>query len=939
MPKTRKKSTPLPSQRSIFIQGARTHNLKNIDVTIPYRKMTVITGLSGSGKTSLAFDTLFADWEAKYLRTFDAYTRQLMGKGNKPPVDYIKGILPSVGLKQKSQSPEPRARIGNTADIYPYLKLLFARVGTTYSPISGQEVKRDTITDVVDYIKTQRPATKVWIFSQLHPIEGRSLEDTLKIELGKGFTRLFYQGETLFIEDLLNQENAEIPSQALYLLIDRLVIPSQGVDKPLMMRLSESVQNAFFEGKGVCKVRTGELEKSFSDRFEADGMTFLLPSPQLFDPNNPHGACKQCHGFGRCVDIDVHKVIPNPDLSLDEGAIAPWQGVSMRRWQEDFLANNKSFSSQKPYKELSEAEKKLLWKGSKGAQGLYGFFDFLASKPHKVQYRIMQARYRGFTTCNSCEGTGLRKEARHVKVGGKTLFELLGMTVEQLATFFEQLQLNPRQNKIVHTVVKEIKSRLTYIKQVGLSYLTLKRRSNTLSGGEYQRLRLSRALGSALIDTLYILDEPTVGLHPKNTEALIAVLKKLQTEGNTIVVVEHDEKMMRAADLIIDMGPEAGSRGGQVIFQGSWDELLKQPSGQSYTVDYLTGEQEIPIPKERKSSKHALHFHNIHENNIESADVTIPLGLFIALTGVSGAGKSTLAQKVIYPTLKNHFSPSNGFTKNYSTLKGDLDKVLGVELVNQNALGKSSRSNPATYTKAYDAIRKLFVAQPLARERDYMAGVFSFNIPGGRCEACLGDGMIKVEMQFIPDISVVCDSCQGNRFKQEILEVRFQDKNIKDVLDMTVDDAIKFFQEQKSIVQRLLPLQEVGLGYLRLGQSSSTFSGGEAQRVKLSAYLTPESHQHPTFFIFDEPTTGLHFHDTRKLIEAFQKLVKKGHTVIVVEHNLDLIKCADWIIDMGPDGGDKGGQVVFAGRPEEIIALQDNHTAHYLKEVFNPSKR
>ena len=934
MPTTHKKLTPRPAQRSILIQGARTHNLKNIDVAIPHRKMTVITGLSGSGKTSLAFDTLLADWEAKYLRTFDAYTRQLMGKGNQPPVDYVKGILPSVGLKQKSQSPEPRARVGHTADIYPYLKLLFARAGTTYSPVSGQEVKRHTITDVVDYITAQRPTTKVWILSQLHPIEGRSIEDTLKVELGKGFTRLSYQGEMLFIEDLLSQEKVDLPNENLHLVIDRLIIPSQGVDRTLMMRLSESVQNAFFEGKGVCKVRVGEKEKSFSDRFEADGMTFLLPSPTLFDPNNPHGACKQCHGFGRCVDIDAHKVIPDPNLSLAQGAIAPWKGVSMRRWQEDFLANTHKFPVNKPYKELSEEEKKLLWEGREGIQGLHDFFDFLASKPHKVQYRIMQARYRGFTTCHPCEGTGLRQEARYVKVGDKTLFELLSMTIAQLKTFFDELKLTTRQTQIVHVVLKEIKSRLNYISKVGLRYLTLKRRTNTLSGGEYQRLRLSRALGSALIDTLYILDEPTVGLHPKDSDELIAVLQRLQADGNTIVVVEHDEKIMRAADLIIDMGPEAGSRGGEVVFQGSWEELLKQPSGQSYTVDYLTGQQKIPLPTQRRSAKHALHFQNICENNIAGVNVTLSLGILTVLTGVSGAGKSTLAQKVIYPALQNHFTPSNGFKKNYTSLQGDLDNLFDVELVNQNALGKSSRSNPATYTKAYDAIRKLFVSQPLAREREYMAGMFSFNIPGGRCETCLGEGMIKVEMQFIPDISVACDSCQGNRFKQEVLEVTFQNKNIKEVLDMTVDDGIKFFQQHKAIIRRLLPLQEVGLGYLRLGQSSSTFSGGEAQRVKLSAYLTQEGHHRPTLFIFDEPTTGLHFHDTRKLIEAFQKLVQQGHSVVVIEHNLDLIKCADWIIDMGPAGGDQGGKIVFAGTPEEMIKLPDNHTAHYLKSTF-----
>lgn len=925
-------------QRTIEVKGADTHNLKNVDVSISHRAITVITGLSGSGKTSLAFDTLFADWEAKYLQTFDAYTRQLMGKGTKPPVDYIKGILPSVGLKQKSQPPGPRARVGNTADIYPYLKLLYARIGTTYSPVSGQPVKRDDIADVVNYIKSQPPKSKVWILSELHPIEGRTLEDTLKIEQGKGFTRILYKKENYLIEDLLAKPETLLSYEDLYLVVDRLVLPAHPDKDDVRGRLSESVQNAFFEGKGVCKVRVGKIEKTFSDRFEADGITFLLPSPQLFDPNNPHGACVLCHGFGRCVDIDVHKVIPDPNLSLSQGVVVPWKSISMHKWQKTFIQKANGFPVHTPYKDLTESEKQLLWEGNDYIDGIHAFFAFLASKPHKMQFRILQARYRGFTTCTNCQGTGLRKEVRYVQVGGKNLIELLHMNISQLEGFFKTLKLTPRQEKIAKILLKEINHRISYLIQVGLSYLTLKRRTNSLSGGEYQRIRLARALGSSLIDTLYILDEPTVGLHPRDTDELIAVFKALQERGNTIIVVEHDENVMRAADQIIDMGPQAGSRGGEIVFQGSWDELMKDKSDTSHTVRYLTGKASIPIPSQRKKWKHALTFEGIHEHNIKEGTVTLPLEILTVLTGVSGAGKSTLVEKVIYPALRNHLEPSHGFKKNFTSLKGDLDRIANIELVSQDALGKSSRSNPATYTKAYDGIRKLFAAQPLAKERSYTPGLFSFNIPGGRCEPCMGEGMLKVEMQFTPDITVVCDSCQGRRFKQEVLDVTFQDKTIEDVLNMTVEDSITFFSGQKAIIQRLKPLQEVGLGYLRLGQSSSTFSGGEAQRVKLSAYLGKDNQKLPTLFIFDEPTTGLHFHDTCKLIDAFQQLIAQGHSVIVVEHNLDLIKCADWIIDLGPEGGEKGGNIVFQGSPEQMIKLTDNHTAFYLRHPLTKDK-
>ena len=816
-------------QRTIEVKGAHTHNLKNVDVSISHRAMTVITGLSGSGKTSLAFDTLFADWEAKYLQTFDAYTRQLMGKGTKPPVDYIKGILPSVGLKQKSQPPGPRARVGNTADIYPYLKLLYARVGTTFSPVSGEPVRRDDVTDVVNYIQAQPPKSKVWILSPLQPIEGRTLEDTLKIEQGKGFTRILAKKEHHLIEDLLAEPDALPSFEDLFLVVDRLVLPDRE-EHDIKGRLSESVQNAFFEGKGVCKVRVDEVQKTFSDRFEADGISFLLPSPQLFDPNNPHGACVHCHGFGRCVDVDPHKVIPDPNLSLAQGTVVPWQSISMHKWQQAFIQKAKRFPVHTPYKDLTEAEKQLLWEGNDRVDGIEDFFDFLASKPHKMQFRILQARYRGFTTCSHCQGTGLRKEVRYVQIGGKNLIEVLHMNISQLDAFFQKLSLTPRQQKISKILLKEIQHRISYLQQVGLSYLTLKRRTNTLSGGEYQRIRLARALGSSLIDTLYILDEPTVGLQPKDTDALINVFKALQEKGNTIVVVEHDENVMRAADEVIDIGPEAGSRGGEVVFQGSWEELMQDKSDRSHTVRYLTGKASIPIPLSRRPWHHALTFEGIQEHNIQDGKVSLPLEVLTVLTGVSGAGKSTLVEKVLYPALRDHLEPSYGFKKNFQSLKGDLDRVANIELVSQDALGKSSRSNPATYTKAYDGIRKLFATQPLAQERGYTPGLFSFNIPGGRCEPCMGEGTVKVEMQFTPDITVLCDSCQGRRFKQEVLDVTFQGKSIRDVLNMTVEDSITFFKNQKNDHTKAqasagsgarLPPARAVLQYLQRGRGST----------------------------------------------------------------------------------------------------------------------
>ncbi len=921
--------TPNSSKlRSNFIEikGASTHNLKNLDINIPHRSFVVVTGLSGSGKTSLVFDTIFADWEAKYLQTFNAYARQFMGKIQKPKVEHIKGILPSISMKQVTQPPHPRARIISTADLYPYFRILFTQLGKTFSPISGMEVRRDDIDDVVALINSFPNDSKVLITtSLLSRDKDEPFKKRLEIERSKGFSRIFFKGQSYKIDDILSGK-LSLEDEALDLMIDRFILPQPKA------RLQESIRKAFFEGNGRLSVHNNNVIHSFSNRFEADGITFLEPSIKLFDFNSSLGACGICQGVGKCKGVDPKKVIPNPALSLLEGSIAPWHGESMGKWLLNFIKNNEKFPINKPYQNLSSKEKELLWNGSKKAQGINSFFEMIEKGKHKMAYRVLYSRYSGFKECMSCAGTGLCKEANYIKVGGKTLGEVLCLSVEDSSNFFETLSLTTHEAKLTKSVLGEIKGRLTYLKEVGLSYLVLNRATNTLSGGEYQRVRLSRAMGSKMVDVLYILDEPSSGLHSCDSTRLINFLKGLQKSGNSVIVVEHDETIMHSADQIIDIGPGAGSLGGELVFQGSWENLKNYPSGKSITVDYLTGNRKITDPPLRKKSKEAICFKGIYENNLKGVDLNIPIQSLTVLSGVSGAGKSTLLKKVIYPGISNYLSEVKG-EENFSSLSGVDKGIEQVEFMGQDAMGRSRRSSPVTYTKAFDFIRNLYAQQPIAAERGYGSSSFSVNSPGGRCDACEGQGYITLEMQFIQDTILVCDVCQGKRFQDELLDVTYNGKNIYEVLQMSVDEGLVFFENYPSIIKRIEPLQEVGLGYLKLGQPSSTLSGGEAQRVKLSSYLSSKDSS-PTLFLFDEPTTGLHFHDIDKLLQAFHRLVNIGHTVVVVEHQLDIIKHADWVIDLGPEGGAGGGKIIFEGTPKEMANIENNETAKYLKEKF-----
>lgn len=923
--------------RHIQIKNARTHNLKNLDLVIPHNQLIVITGPSGSGKSSLAFNTLFAEGQRRYMESLSAYARQFLAKIPKPPIDYIKGILPSIGMPQKASAHNQRARVGTSTDLYAYLKLLYARIGQTYSPVSGQIVKKHTVQDVIHYIHSQPQNAKIFIMAPLVIPQSRPLKETLQIELRKGFTRLMHQDTISRIEDLIENPNPNLTPTNTHLIIDRLVLNTHQ-DQELTMRLSDSIQAAFFEGQGTCIVQVLSPQKktqSFSDRFEADGMKFLEPSTHFFNFNNPYGACQDCGGLGKRTDIDPEKVVPNPNLSLAQGAILPWQSPSMQPWQNALIDKSHLFNLpiHTPYKDLTQEQKNIIWKGNSFFKGIETFFKFIDKQTYKIQYRVMQARYRGTTQCNSCRGTGLRKETNDVKIGGKNLIDLLCMPIAELNTFFAQLILTPHQRKVSHIIREEIKKRLNYLTQVGLTYLTLDRRTNTLSGGEYQRIRLARALGSALVDILYILDEPTVGLHPKDTEALIQVLLSLKKMGNTLIVVEHEEALMQVADQLIDIGPEAGFQGGKLVFQGSPKSLSKAKN--SYTADYFTGKKTIPLPPKNKTWTRAIHLKGAYAHNLKNVDVDIPIGIMTAVTGVSGSGKSTLIQEILYPALSRALNLPTSDQIKLENISGAINHIQAIAQVNQHTAGLSSRSNPATYTKVYDTIRKIFAMQNLAVERNYTPGFFSFNTPGGRCEVCKGSGDLKVEMQFLADVVMPCESCHGKRFKTQILEVYFQGKNIHEVLEMTITQSLTFFQDFPPVVNSLKALENVGLGYLKLGQPSSTFSGGEAQRLKLASHLSLDTYPtKPTLFIFDEPTTGLHFRDVAQLIYALQQLVAQGHTVIVIEHNLDLIKCADWIIDIGPGAGKQGGNVIFAGTPQQLIQLQKNITAHYLRPKF-----
>lgn len=923
----------LDPKEFIIIKNARVNNLKSLSVAIPRNKFVVITGLSGSGKSSLAFDTLFAEGQRMYVESLSSYARQFLGRMEKPDVEYIKGVAPAIAIQQKVSNKNPRSTVGTTTEIYDYLKLLFSRVGKTFSPISGKEVKHHTVTDIVDYVQSFEEGSKVMISCPLQVERGRKIGQELELLLQKGYTRILIDGEVFFVEDLLGEK--KVPKGSYEILIDRVTVHREDEDN--QFRIADSVQTALFEGHGDCKITVPEVEtKSFSDRFELDGMSFELPSVNFFSFNNPYGACKRCEGFGNVLGIDHDLVIPDKELSVYEGAIAPWRGESSRQWLEPLLKKGIEFDFpiHRSYSELSEKEQQLIWKGNKYFQGLDAFFEDLETKTYKIQYRVMLSRFRGRTTCPDCRGTRLRKDASYVKIGGRSITDIVLMPIEDALTFFQKIELAPHEAKVANRLLKEITSRLEFMDQVGLGYLTLNRLTSTLSGGEYQRIKLATSLGSALVGSMYILDEPSIGLHPRDTDRLIGVLKELRDLGNTVIVVEHEDKVMKASDQIIDIGPDAGVHGGELLFQGKIEDLIA--SGNTYTAKYLRGEEKISEKSGNRKWKDSITVKGAKENNLKNLNVQFPLNTLTVVTGVSGSGKSTLIKKVLYPALGKMLGTVIDEGGKYDKIEGDYKRVTQVEFVDQDPIGKSSRSNPVTYVKAYDAIRNLFSEQPLSKQRGYKPAFFSFNVDGGRCEACQGEGTTTVEMQFMADIHLTCESCKGKRFKNEILEVNYKEKDISEVLHMTIDEALEFFKGKTQIINKLQPLQEVGLGYIGMGQSSNTLSGGEAQRVKLASFLGKggtKTGDH-ILFIFDEPTTGLHFHDIRKLLHSINALIDQGHSVIIIEHNTEVIKAADWVIDLGPEGGNKGGHLTFAGIPEDLAKEKENFTGKYLSESF-----
>ncbi|MEG3658808.1 excinuclease ABC subunit UvrA [Arenibacter palladensis] len=919
--------TDVNPKHNIIIKGAKLHNLKNIDVVIPRNKLVVITGLSGSGKSSLAFDTLYAEGQRRYVESLSSYARQFLGKLDKPKVDYIKGIAPAIAIEQKVNSTNPRSTVGTTTEIYDYLKLMFARIGRTYSPISGNEVKKHTVSDVVEHIKTFEVGTKLLLLAPIKISADRDPYKSLQLFSKQGFARILYNGEVTRIDEDLKDVGREFE-----LVVDRIIYKN---DEDFFNRLGNAIDTAFFEGKGECIVQdlaTGQ-NTHFSNKFELDGLQFLEPNVHLFSFNNPYGACPKCEGYGDVIGIDEDLVIPNTSLSVYENAIFPWRGESMG-WYRDELVNvayKFDFPIHKPWYQLSDEQKQLVWEGNSYFTGIHKFFEGLEEKSYKIQNRVMLSRYRGKTKCSTCKGRRLRKETDYVKVSGKSISDLVELPIDELIGFFKDIKLSINEEKIVNRLLKEIESRLGFLNNVGLSYLTLNRKSNSLSGGESQRINLATSLGSSLVGSMYILDEPSIGLHPKDTENLITVLKSLRDLGNTVIVVEHDEDIMKAADEVIDIGPEAGTHGGEVVAHGTLDEILKS---NSLTAAYLNGKKEIAVPKSRRPFKNFIEIKGARENNLKNIDVTFPLNVLTVITGVSGSGKSTLVKKLLYPIILKELGGYGEKAGQYSSMEGKFQSLKHVEYVDQNPIGRSSRSNPVTYIKAYDDIRNLFANQKLSKLRGYQAKHFSFNVDGGRCEKCKGEGEITVEMQFMADVHLECETCSGKRFKKEVLEVKFEDTNIDHVLNMTIDDAVAFFNKnnQSKIVTKLKPLQDVGLGYVTLGQSSSTLSGGEAQRIKLASFLVKGNTKDKALFIFDEPTTGLHFHDIKKLLKSFDALIDKGHSIIVIEHNIDLIKCADYIIDLGPDGGNKGGQLLVQGTPEIVVKNKTSYTAKYLKE-------
>ena len=933
----------------IEIKGARVNNLKNVSLNIPRNKFITITGVSGSGKSSLAFDTLYAEGQRRYVESLSAYARQFLGRMSKPECDFIKGLPPAIAIEQKVISRNPRSTVGTSTEIYEYMRLLFARIGHTYSPISGEEVKRHTPEDVIHCIMGFSKGTKFMMLSPLHVVEGRTLKKQLEMYMQEGYSRLYKGGEVLRIEDLLNEDNiSDTDASSLFLIIARMSVDDS---KDAISRMTDSAETAFYEGDGLLKLvfLPGNITYEFSTRFEADGIKFEEPNDNMFSFNSPLGACPTCEGFGSIIGIDEKLVIPNSSLSVYDGCVQCWHGDKMGSWRSEFIrrAATDNFPIFEPYYKLDRKYKDMLWHGLPSEKTLDihdkvcidAFFQMVKENQYKIQYRVMMSRYRGKTVCPDCHGTRLRKEATWVKVGGKSITELVEMPIINLKDWFDHLQLTEHEEQIAKRLLTEIKNRVGFLGEVGLGYLTLNRQSNTLSGGESQRINLTTSLGSSLVGSLYILDEPSIGLHSRDTDRLIHVLRDLQQLGNTVMVVEHDEEIMRASDYLIDVGPDAGTHGGEIVFQGSTEELndssenILKKYPRSYTIKYLTGRDVIETPKSRRKWNKAIELKGARMNNLRGIDVKFPLNVFNCVTGVSGSGKSSLIKGILYPALKRHLDEVADAPGEYTALEGDWTAIKHVEFVDQNPIGKSTRSNPATYVKAYDAIRQLFAEQPLAKQMGFSPQYFSFNTEGGRCEECKGAGVISVEMQFMADLVLECEACHGQRFKHDILEVRFHEKNINDVLNMTVSEAITFFGEykQQAIVNRLKPLEDVGLGYIKLGQNSSTLSGGENQRVKL-AYFIGQEKQEPTLFIFDEPTTGLHFHDIQRLLDAFKALIERGHTILVIEHNLDVIKCADYVIDIGPDGGDKGGSLVFAGTPEALIECKTSITGRYLKE-------
>lgn len=924
-------------KKYIIIKGARVHNLKNIDVAIPKNKLVVITGMSGSGKSSLAFDTLYAEGQRRYVESLSSYARQFMGRMNKPDVDYIKGIAPAIAIEQKVITSNPRSTVGTSTEIYDYLKLLFSRIGRTISPISGREVKKDTVTDVINFISTLEEGTQVTVSCPLHPHNDRSLKEELAVLLQKGFTRVLINDKLSKIEDVLdNQSSGNVESGndvAIQIVIDRVSVAD---DEETLSRTADSIQTAFFEGRGDCYLDVKGQKHVFCDRFELDGIRFEEPSPNFFSFNNPFGACKRCEGYGRIVGIDEDLVVPDKSKSVFDGAIAPWRGEKMGEWLNKLIKNALKFDFpiHRSYNQLTAEQKQLLWSGNQYFSGLDDFFKDLETQTYKIQYRVMLSRYRGKTNCPECLGSRLRQDASNVKIADHSITDIVLMPLDKALEFFSTLELDPIRLTISKRLLMEITNRIKFLNDVGLSYLTLNRLSNTLSGGESQRINLATSLGSSLVGSVYVLDEPSIGLHPRDTQRLIEVLMSLRDVGNTVLVVEHEEEIMKSADHIIDIGPEAGTHGGNLVFTGTFSEILK--SEESLTGQYLSGKQSIAIPPTRRKWSDFIEIKGARENNLQHVDVKFPLNVLTVVSGVSGSGKTSLVKRILQPAVQKAIGNYSGEqTGAYDSIEGDFNKIEQVEIVDQNPIGRSSRSNPVTYVKAWDEVRNLFASQGAAKASGLKPSAFSFNVEGGRCDVCQGEGEVKIEMQFMADIYLPCEACDGKRFKQHVLDVTYKDKNVFEVLDMTIDEALEFFHAEPKISARIKPLAAVGLGYVHLGQSSNTLSGGEAQRIKLASFLVKGNNSSKTLFIFDEPTTGLHFHDIKKLLKSFDALIEQGNTIIVIEHNMDVIKCADWVIDIGPGGGNNGGTLVFEGVPEDLIKEKNSFTGSFLKERFN----